>query len=110
MKPIPILRVGYVLELKKPHPCGSSQFRILRVGGDVRIVCTKCGRDMTVNRIKLENAIKISFIVRMASMLAALVLALLLPIFEVVATLIPLIMLRPILMVSELIRKKEETV
>lgn len=58
MKPIPILRVGYVLELKKPHPCGSSQFRILRVGGDVRIVCTKCGRDMTVNRIKLENAIK----------------------------------------------------
>ena len=58
MKPIPILRVGYVLELKKPHPCGSSQFRILRVGGDIRIVCTKCGRDMTVIRIKLENAIK----------------------------------------------------
>ena len=58
MKPIPILRVGDVLELKKPHPCGSVQFRILRVGCDVRIVCIKCGRDMTVNRIKLENAIK----------------------------------------------------
>ena len=58
MKPIPILRVGDVLELKKPHPCGSVRFRILRVGGDVRITCIKCGRDMTVNRIKLENAIK----------------------------------------------------
>ena len=58
MKPIPILRVGDVLELKKSHPCGSVQFRILRVGGDVRIACIKCGRDMTVNRIKLENAIK----------------------------------------------------
>ena len=27
-------------------------------GGDVRIVCVHCGRDMTINRIKLENAIK----------------------------------------------------
>ena len=47
-----------ILLLKKPHPCGGHQFRIMRVGGDVRIVCTTCGRDMTVNRIKLENAIK----------------------------------------------------
>ena len=61
-------------------------------------------------RIGLENAIKLSFIVRMVSMLVALALALLLPVFEVVATLIPLLMLRPILMVAELIRKKEETV
>lgn len=58
MKQIPILRVGDLLELKKPHPCGGHQFQILRVGGDVRIVCTSCGRDMTLNRIKLENAIK----------------------------------------------------
>ena len=58
MKQIPILHVGDLLELKKPHPCGGHQFRILRVGGEVRIVCVTCGRDMTVNRIKLENAIK----------------------------------------------------
>ena len=58
MKPIPILQVGDVLELKKPHPFGSHQFRILRVGADVRVVCVGCGRDMTINRIKLENAIK----------------------------------------------------
>ncbi len=58
MRSIPILRVGDVLELKKPHPCGGHQFRILRVGGDVRIVCLKCGRDMAMNRIKLECAIK----------------------------------------------------
>lgn len=58
MKPIPVLHVGDVLELKKPHPCGGVQFRILRVGSEVRIVCASCGRDMTVNRIKLERAIK----------------------------------------------------
>lgn len=61
-------------------------------------------------RTSLENAIKLSFIIRMASMLAALALALLLPVFEVIATMIPLLMLRPILMVAELLRKKEESV
>lgn len=58
MRPIPVLRVGDLLELKKTHPCGGRLFRILRVGGDVRIVCVSCGHDMTINRIKLENAIK----------------------------------------------------
>ena len=33
-------------------------FKVLRVGSDVRIVCTGCGRDMTVDRIKLEKSIK----------------------------------------------------
>ena len=52
------LRVNDVLELKKPHPCGSKSFRILRVGSEVRIVCLGCGRDMNVDRIKLEKAIR----------------------------------------------------
>ncbi len=47
-----------VVELKKPHPCASRQFRILRVGSLCRIVCLSCGRDMEMDRIKLEKAIK----------------------------------------------------
>ena len=50
--------VGNILELKKPHPCGTKLFKVIRVGSDVRIVCTGCGRDMTVDRIKLEKSIK----------------------------------------------------
>ncbi len=50
--------VGDIVELKKPHPCGTSQFRIARVGSDMRIICIGCGRDMTLNRIKLEKAVK----------------------------------------------------
>ena len=55
-----IIRIseGDILELKKPHPCGSKQFKVARVGSDVRIICAGCGRDMTVDRIKLEKAIK----------------------------------------------------
>ena len=52
------LNVGDMLELKKPHPCGERVFKVLRVGSDVRIVCQGCGRDMTLDRIKLEKSIK----------------------------------------------------
>lgn len=46
------------IQMKKPHPCGGKIFRILRVGSQVRVVCESCGRDMTLDRIKLEKAIK----------------------------------------------------
>lgn len=47
-----------ILELKKPHPCGKKEFRVLRVGSICRVVCLGCGRDMDMDRIKLEKAIK----------------------------------------------------
>ncbi len=52
--------VGDVLEMKKPHPCSpkSVNFRVLRIGSDIRIVCENCGRDLTLPRIKLEKSIK----------------------------------------------------
>jgi hypothetical protein len=44
--------------MKKPHPCGKSSFRVARTGSDVRIVCLGCGRDVTVERLKLEKNIR----------------------------------------------------
>ncbi len=52
------ISVGDILELKKPHPCGEKNFKVLRIGSDIRITCTGCDRDMTVPRVKLEKAIK----------------------------------------------------
>ena len=52
------LTAGSILELKKPHPCGARTMRLLRVGSVCRVVCTGCGRDMDIDRIKLEKAIK----------------------------------------------------
>ena len=51
-------KIDDIIELKKPHPCGSKEFRVLRVGGDMRVVCCGCGRDMTIDRLKLERATK----------------------------------------------------
>ncbi len=58
MQPILRLQLNDRIQLKKAHPCGGYVFRILRVGSPVRIVCETCGHDMTMDRIKLEKAIK----------------------------------------------------
>ena len=52
------MKVGDILELKKPHPCGEKRFRVMRVGSEVRILCSGCGRDMVLDRVKLEKAIR----------------------------------------------------
>lgn len=58
MQPIIKLQPDDTIKLKKPHPCGGDLFRVVRVGSEVRVICKSCGRDMTVERIKLEKAIK----------------------------------------------------
>ena len=50
--------IGDRLVLKKKHPCSSDLFKVMRGGTDVRIVCTICGRDLTIPREKLEKMIK----------------------------------------------------
>ena len=50
--------VGDILEMKKKHPCGENRMRVMRIGSDIRMVCLKCGRDITVAREKIEKNIK----------------------------------------------------
>ncbi len=52
------VRVGDVIEMKKPHPCGNKSFDVKRVGMDFKIKCTYCGREVMVPRIKIEKNIK----------------------------------------------------
>lgn len=62
------------------------------------------------HRAGVQAAIKISYVVRSLSMVGALVLAFLLDgVFDVIATLIPLLMLRPILTVSQLIKSTKNS-
>ena len=49
---------GDRLIMKKKHPCGAEEFKVLRIGSDVRIVCIRCQRDLTIPREKLEKMIK----------------------------------------------------
>lgn len=49
---------GDILQMKKPHPCGSNTFLVLRSGMDFKIRCTKCGHEVIVPRLKCEKNIK----------------------------------------------------
>ena len=52
------LALGDIVELQPPHPCGSKQFEITRVGMDFRIRCCGCGHEAWIPRVKLERAIR----------------------------------------------------
>ena len=47
--------VGDVLRLKKQHPCGSSQWEVLRVGADFRLKCMGCGHQVMTERKMVEK-------------------------------------------------------
>ena len=52
------IHVGDVLELKKQHPCGSREWKVLRVGMDFKLRCAGCGHELMLPRSKAEKAIK----------------------------------------------------
>ncbi len=53
-----VLRPDDCVILKKPHPCGGHRFRIVRVGARVRLLCLECGRDLEMDRVRLEKAVR----------------------------------------------------
>lgn len=48
-------QVGQLVKMKKPHPCGGNEWKLLRVGMDFRIQCLKCGREVLVPRKLVEK-------------------------------------------------------
>ena len=52
------VRVGDVVTMKKPHPCGEKRWLILRVGADFKLRCLGCGREVMNPRSKVEKNIK----------------------------------------------------
>lgn len=52
------IEIGDVIQVKKQHPCGSSEWEILRVGADVRLKCVGCGHILLLPRSKVISMIK----------------------------------------------------
>ena len=52
------IRVGDVLTMKKPHPCGNKDFLVPRTGMDFKLQCKKCGHEVMIPRAKAEKNIK----------------------------------------------------
>jgi len=44
------IRLGDVVQMRKPHPCGSDQWKVIRIGADIKIKCLGCGRIVMLER------------------------------------------------------------
>jgi hypothetical protein len=51
-------RVGDVVELRKPHPCGGVRWGVTRIGADIGLRCETCGRRVMLARPVLERRLK----------------------------------------------------
>ena len=51
-------KIGTKVMMKKQHPCGSNLFEITRLGVDIKIKCTNCGRTIMLPRIYFNKKIK----------------------------------------------------
>ncbi len=51
-------KIGDHIILKKGHPCGSNEWKIVRLGADIKIECCGCGRMVFISRIQLNKKIK----------------------------------------------------
>ena len=53
-----MIKVGDVVRLKKPHPCGSYEWQVLRVGVDIGLRCLKCQHQVFLERGIFERRVR----------------------------------------------------
>ncbi len=52
------IHINDILKMKKPHPCGSQEWLVLRVGMDFKLRCQGCGHEVMLPRSKAEKNIR----------------------------------------------------
>lgn len=52
------LKIGDIVTLKKPHPCGSYDWEIKRTGIDFKLKCVGCQHLIMIPRNNIEKRIK----------------------------------------------------
>lgn len=49
------LRIDDRIALRKAHPCGSQEWRVVRLGADIGLVCEGCGHRILMDRLDVER-------------------------------------------------------
>ena len=44
------VKLGDVVRMRKAHPCGSYEWKVVRVGADIGLECLKCQRRVLLAR------------------------------------------------------------
>ena len=55
---LPELQLDDVLRLRKPHPCGSTDWVVVRLGADIGLKCLGCGRRILLPRREVAKRLK----------------------------------------------------
>jgi hypothetical protein len=53
------IRLGDVVRLRKPHPCGGTDWAVVRLGADIGLRCQKCNHRVLLDRGLLERRMKL---------------------------------------------------
>ena len=53
------LHLGDILRLRKPHPCGGFEWRVVRLGADIGLRCTTCDHRVLLPRSEVERRLKV---------------------------------------------------
>ena len=51
-------KLNDIVIMKKPHPCGTNSWEIIRIGADIKIKCQNCGRSIMMPRIEFNKKLK----------------------------------------------------
>ncbi len=55
---LPDLQLNDTVRLRKPHPCGSFDWTIYRLGADIGLECVTCKRRVLLTRRELARRMK----------------------------------------------------
>ena len=47
-----------IIKTKKPHVCGCNEWKLIRVGADIKLECQKCKRVIMLASYELDKKIK----------------------------------------------------
>ena len=57
-KMLPDMGMGDVIRLRKQHPCGNSDWEVVRLGADIGLKCLGCGRRLLLPRREVARRMK----------------------------------------------------
>ena len=55
---LPDMGMGDVIRLRKQHPCGNSDWEVVRLGADIGLKCLGCGRRLLLPRREVARRMK----------------------------------------------------
>jgi hypothetical protein len=51
-------KLGSIVVMKKPHACQTNEWKITRMGVDIKLKCLNCGREIMMDRLEFERKLK----------------------------------------------------